>query len=72
MSSAALVFALLFLIIIAVPCLGIAWLGVKTINRLGRFPSKTPAINMDILFKLILIEVVSITLMLTFFKVLAV
>ena len=53
-----------------IPCIGVAWLGKNLLDQLGRFPSKTPAIQMGVLFKLIIIEVVSVTLILIFFKAL--
>ncbi len=70
MASVALVFISIFWAIMLIPCIGISWIGVQLINKLGRYPSKTPAIQMTILFKLVFIEVVSITLLLGFFKAL--
>ncbi len=70
MGSAALIFILLFLIMIAIPCLGVGWLGYKLITKLGRYPSKTPAIQMGVMLKLVIIEVVSLTMILVFFKIL--
>jgi hypothetical protein len=63
------VFILIIFILISIPTVGTAWLGYKLIDKLGRFPSKTPAIQMSIMFKLIGLEVVSITLILIFFKI---
>lgn len=70
-SGAAFVFILVFYVLILIPCIGIGWLGYDLLDRLGRFPSKTPAIQMSVLFKLVLIEVVSLTLILLFFKALS-
>lgn len=70
MGSAALIFIILFFIMIAIPCLGVGWLGYKLITKLGRYPSKTPAIQMGIMLKLVIIEVVSLTMILVFFKIL--
>lgn len=64
------VFVLIFFVLIAIPCVGIAWIGSKFIEKLGRFPSKTPAIQMSVVVKLIFLEVVSWTLLLLFFKIL--
>ena len=69
-ASTMVVFVLIFTVLIAIPCVGIAWLGTRFINKLGRFPSKTPAIQMSIVFKLLLLEIVSWTLLLLFFKIL--
>ena len=70
MSAPALIFVLIFFVLIGIPCVGIGWIGFKLIEKLGRYPSKTPAIHMSALFKLIVIEVVSTTLLLAFFKIL--
>lgn len=68
--GAALAFIGIFYVLMILPCVGIAFLGVHLINKLGRFPSKTPAIQMSVMFKLIVLEIVSMTLILVFFKVL--
>jgi hypothetical protein len=65
------IFIVIFFILILVPTAGAAWLGYKLIDNLGRFPSKTPAIQLGIMFKLVVLEVVSLTLILIFFKVLS-
>jgi len=70
MKGAALAFVAIFFILITIPCVGVGWVGYRLMTRLGRFPSKTPAIQMSVLFKLIILEVVSWTLLLLFFKVL--
>ena len=56
------------LIIIGVPCTAIAWLGLKVIKKLSYYPSKTPAVQLSILFKLLVIEVISVALMLMFYN----
>ena len=53
-----------------IPCLGVGWIGYKLITRLGRYPSRTPAIQVGIMLKLIIVEVVSLTLILLMFKIL--
>ncbi|MCB9772297.1 MAG: hypothetical protein H6754_07080 [Candidatus Omnitrophica bacterium] len=70
MGATALIFIVVFFILIAIPCLGVGWLGYKLITRLGRYPSKTPAIQLGIMLKLIIVEVVSLTLILLLFKIL--
>lgn len=65
-----LIFVGVFFVCIAIPCVGVAWLGKNMLNRLGRYPSKTPAIQLSVAFKLVIIEIVSFTLLLTFFKIL--
>jgi len=70
MGGVALIFILFYWTVILIPAVGTCWIGRSLINRLGRWPSKTPAIQMSILFKLVVLEVVSFTLLLAFFKAL--
>jgi len=63
-----LLFISIFLVLIGMPCLGIGIIGVKMMNRLGRWPSKTPAIQMEILIKLVVVEVVALAMMLIFYR----
>ena len=63
------VFILIFLAIVAVPCVGAALIGYRMINKLGHFPSKTPAIQMSILLKLIVIEIISFAMIILFYHV---
>jgi len=69
-SGASVIFILLFYVFVLIPCVGVSIIGVRLINKLGRFPSKTPSVQMSVLFQLIVLEVVSFTLILSFFKVL--
>lgn len=62
------IFIGIVLVIIGIPCAAIAILGYRMIERLGRYPSKTPAIQMSIFWKLIVIEIVSLTVWLAFFR----
>ena len=57
-------------VIMAIPCIGISLLGYKMINKLGYFPSKTPAIQTSILVQLLIVELISIALLLTFYHAL--
>jgi len=70
MESTALVFIFIFYILMLVPCLGVGWIGYKLITKLGRYPSRTPAIQLGVMLKLIIVEVVSLTLILLMFKIL--
>ena len=70
MASTAFVFILIFYILMLIPCLGVGWIGYKLITKLGRYPSKTPAIQVGVMLKLIIVEVVSISLILLIFKIL--
>ena len=57
----------LMLVIIGIPCVGVMILGGRMINQVGNFPSKTPVIQLDILLKLIILEVISATMLLLFY-----
>lgn len=70
MASTALLFIIIFFVLMFIPCLGVGWLGYKLITRLGQYPSKTPAIQLSIMLKLVIVEVVSLTLILLLFKIL--
>ena len=72
MGSAGFIFTGIFLVLIAIPCIGVAWLGTKMINQLGRYPSKTPAIQLSVVLKLTVLEIGSWTMLLLFFKILVV
>lgn len=71
MGSTAFTFILIFWVVMLIPCVGISWIGKNLIEQLGRYPSKTPAIQMSVLFKLVVIEVVSMTLLIILLKVLS-
>lgn len=71
MGTSSLVLIGLFFLAINVPCLAIVWLGMKFFDQMGRHPSKTPAIQMNIVLKLAVIEVGAFTLILALFKILS-
>ena len=60
----ALIFGLVYSVIIIVPCVVIAIMGTRLINELGRYPSKTPAIQMSVLIPLIITEIVTFAFLL--------
>ena len=65
------IFALVYGVLIIVPCVLVALMGRKMIGQLGQWPTQTPAIQMSIIWKLILIEVVTFSLLIGFFNVFA-
>ena len=67
----ALILLGLFVLIVAIPCVGVSILGCKLANRLSFYPSKTPAIQIGILWKLILLQIISFSLLLILYHVLA-
>ena len=64
-----LLFVCIWGTIYAVPCISLSFIGYRWIMRLGRYPSKTPAITRNIMFKLLVAEIISLMLILAFFKV---
>ena len=71
LASAALIFTVVWLVVVAFPCICIGFLGFKLMANLGRYPSKTPAIQTKMILPLLIIEIVSVTLLITVFKILA-
>lgn len=72
MQQQAMILLLLILFSVGLPSVGAGWLGKHMIDNIGRYPSRTPAIQMGLLIKLVVLEVVSFTLLLAVFKVLSV
>ena len=64
-----LVFICEFLIVIAIPCIGAAWLGSKLINQIGMYPSRAASFQMAIVWKFLLVVAVSFGLMVLFFQI---
>lgn len=62
-----LIFALVYGVVLGVPCTLVALLGRKFIERLGTYPSQTPAIQMSILVQLIVIEVITFSCLIGFY-----
>mgnify|MGYP000869305497 CR=1 FL=1 len=71
MPGTSLILVGLFFLMINVPCAIIFWLGRKFIEKLGRYPSQTPAIQIDLCIKLAIVEVVSFTFIMAVFKILS-
>ncbi len=55
----AFVFIFAFSLIIIIPCVLVALMGRKMIDQIGRYPTKTPVIQMSIFIQLIVVEVVT-------------
>lgn len=62
----AIFFALIFSVIILVPCVLVALMGVKMIDKLGNYPTQTPVIQMSIFFQLVGIEITTFFLLIGF------
>ncbi|MFA5060680.1 MAG: hypothetical protein WC676_08690 [Candidatus Omnitrophota bacterium] len=57
-------------IIMAIPCIGIGFLGYQMLNKLAHFPSKNSAIQMDIFIWVVMIEFVSVVLLMIAYMIL--
>lgn len=63
-----LIFIGIFSLIIIIPCVVVALLGRKMIDKLGQFPSNTPAIQMGVLMWLLLTEALTFVALIAFYK----
>ena len=61
------IFAIVYAVLIIVPCILVVLLGRKMINQLGYFPTRTPIIQMSIFLKLVIVEVVTFVLLIGFY-----
>lgn len=66
-----LILLLVFIFVMGVPCVGTAILGSRLMNRLGRYPSKTPAIQINIIAKLVALEIISFGMLTMLYHVLS-
>lgn len=64
-------FGISYSIIIIIPCIIVGLLGRKMLDQLGRFPSKTPTIQMSVLFYLIITEVITFAALIGFYYIFA-
>ncbi len=68
---AALILIGIFIFVIGIPCVGVALLGTKMVKRLANYPSRTPAIHLSVVSKLVVLELISFGLLLLLYHVLA-
>lgn len=64
-----LVFCAVFAVIVLVPCVIIALIGHKAIDRMGQRPSQIPAIQMQIFLPLIITDIVTFAALIGFYNV---
>lgn len=64
-----LAFIGLMFFIVAVPCTAVGVLGVRLINHIGQFPSRSARLQMSICIQLLLIEIFSFIALALFFHV---
>jgi len=60
----------IFVVIILVPCVGIAILGVNLMEKIGRYPSKTSAFQTSTFIKLFILEIISFGMLILTFHML--
>jgi hypothetical protein len=63
-----LIFGSIFSVIVIIPCVLVTILGKKMIYELGQYPTKTPVIQMSILFQLIVVEILTFICLLGFYN----
>lgn len=61
--SEAFYFFLIYSAIIIAPCVYVGIMGYGMINEMGRYPSKTPIIQMKIFYKLVIVEIITFYLL---------
>ena len=71
MFVAALILLAMFTFVITVPCVGIAILGYKLMDKIGRYPSKTPAFQTNIVVKLFILEIIAFGMLSVLYHLLA-
>lgn len=65
----ALIFVLIYSVLVLVPCYFIAAFGSKMINELGNFPTKSDAIQAKSLWKVLLVFVAAVMTLAIFFHI---
>jgi hypothetical protein len=63
-----LIFSSIYSMMIIVPCVITLVIGRRVIQEVGRWPAKTPAIQMSIVWKLITLEVITFFFLISFFQ----
>lgn len=61
-------FALIYSFIIIVPCIIVAILGKKMIAQMGKYPTKSPIIQMSIFWQLVVLEIITFLLLIGFYR----
>jgi len=69
--AAALILIGIFSVIILLPCIGISILGTNLMEKIGRYPSKTPAFQINTFIKIFILEIISFGLLILVFFVLS-
>lgn len=65
------IFALIYSVLVIVPCILVTLLGRKMIDELGRFPSKTPVIQVNVFYKLVVVESMTFIFLIGFYHILS-
>ncbi len=68
-SAESIIFVLLFLFIVAVPCVFVSILGSRMINDMGNAPSNSARIGVSACWKVLLAEIFSFALFALFFHI---
>ncbi|MCA9399306.1 MAG: hypothetical protein KC618_06125 [Candidatus Omnitrophica bacterium] len=63
----AFIFSSVYAILIIIPCILVAIMGRKLIDKLGQYPTRAPLIHMEIFFKMIILEVLTFGSIIVFY-----
>ena len=58
-----------FLVIVGLPCVMAVILGVKLIDHIGMYPTKSSAMQMSVALKLAVVQVISFVMLAVFFRI---
>ncbi|MCA9400769.1 MAG: hypothetical protein KC713_04020 [Candidatus Omnitrophica bacterium] len=61
-------FSLIYSVIIIIPCIIVGLLGKRMIDRLGTYPSRTPSIQLSVFIWLVVVEIVTFTALIGFYR----
>ena len=62
------IFAAIFSVIILIPCVLIAMMGKSLINKLGRYPSNTPVLQMGVAIQFCVIVIFTFAALIGFYQ----
>ncbi len=61
-------FAVIYAVMIIIPCVVVAYFGKRMITQLGLYPSKTPSIQMSVFLILLVTEVITFCGLIGFYR----
>lgn len=64
-----LIFIGMFMLIVGIPCVLVAWLGTRLINYIGEHPSSSAKMQMTVCVQLLFVEILSFSVLALFFHI---